>query len=210
MGTFLCILSRAVLVVKVYSINTNVGKRDTHLRSDDFFGTAKYPEIRFTSSKVTHAGGNKYLVNGQLTIKDVSKDLTLEFIYWGEKENPLKPGEMVAGLDARQTLDRLAYHIGDGKFYKIATCAVALLFWFTVGVGVGIAIAIDIGSSTLIAIDCDALWPRPSALLCLPFSLCVFSIPTPIPIPTPSTFHLRYWLPAQVVKLERWARTSIS
>ena len=111
--------SKFDFVVKVDSINTNVGKRDTHLRSDDFFSAAKYPEIRFASSKVTHAGANKYLVNGRLTIKDVSKDITLEFIYLGEKGNPLKPGELVAGLDARQTIDCLAYHVGDGKFYKM-------------------------------------------------------------------------------------------
>lgn len=112
-------MSKFDFVIKVDSINTNIGKRDTHLRSDDFFSAAKYPEIRFTSSKVTLAGGNKYLVNGRLTIKDVSKDITLEFIYLGEKENPLKPGAMIAGLDARTSIDCLAYNVSDGKFYKM-------------------------------------------------------------------------------------------
>ena len=68
---------------------------------------------------MTHAGDNKYIVQGTLTIKDVSKNLALEFIYHGQKENPLKPGEMVAGLDSRLTLDRLEYHVGEGKFYNI-------------------------------------------------------------------------------------------
>lgn len=112
-------VSKFDFVIKVDSINTNIGKRDTHLRSDDFFSAAKYPEIRFTSSKVTPAGGNKYLVNGRLTIKDVSKDITLEFVYLGEKENPLKPGSLVAGFDARTIIDCLAYNVSDGKFYKM-------------------------------------------------------------------------------------------
>lgn len=106
-------------VINVDSIDTKVGKRDTHLRSPDFFDAARFPKIHFTSTKVSHAGGNRYLVDGTLTMKDVSKDLTLEFVYNGQKDNPLKPGEIVAGLDTRLTIDRLQYHVGDGKFYKM-------------------------------------------------------------------------------------------
>ena len=111
--------SRLDFVIKVESVDTKVGKRDTHLRSPDFFDTAKYPLITFRSSKVTDGGGNTYIVEGKLTIKDVSRDVALEFVYHGQKDNPLKPGEIVAGLDARLTIDRLAYHVGDGKFYKM-------------------------------------------------------------------------------------------
>ena len=62
---------------------------------------------------------NVYIVDGTLTIKDVSKNLSLEFVYHGQKDNPLKPGETVAGLDSRLTIDRLEYNVGDGKFYKM-------------------------------------------------------------------------------------------
>lgn len=41
------------------------------------------------------------------------------FNYHGQKENPLKPGEVVTGFDANLSIDRLAYHVGDGKFYKM-------------------------------------------------------------------------------------------
>ena len=105
--------------IKVNSIDTKVGKRDTHLRSPDFFDAAKYPLITFESARVVSAGDNKYIVEGTLTIKDVSRDLALEFVYHGQKENPLKPGEIVAGLDTTLTIDRLEYHVGDGKFYKM-------------------------------------------------------------------------------------------
>lgn len=111
--------SRFDFEIKVDSIDTRVGKRDTHLRSPDFFDAGKYPAMTFKSKKVASAGGNKYIVDGILTIKDVSKDLALEFIYHGQKENPLKPGQIVAGLDSRLVLDRLEYHVGDGKFYKM-------------------------------------------------------------------------------------------
>jgi polyisoprenoid-binding protein YceI len=111
--------SKFDFVIKVDSVDTNVSKRDTHLRSPDFFDAGNYPVITFTSSKVSSAGDNKYIVEGTLTIKDVSKDLALEFIYHGQKENPLKPGETVAGLDSRLTLDRLEYHVGSGKFYNL-------------------------------------------------------------------------------------------
>jgi polyisoprenoid-binding protein YceI len=111
--------SRFDFMIKVNSVDTKVGKRDTHLRSPDFFDAGKYPVMTFKSSKVSHAGDNKYIVEGVLTIKDVSKNLSLEFIYYGQKENPLKQGETVMGLDSRLTLDRLEYNVGDGKFYKM-------------------------------------------------------------------------------------------
>ena len=111
--------SRFDFVIKVDSVDTRIGKRDTHLRSPDFFDAGKYPLMTFKSSKVSHGPGNKYLVEGVLTIKNVARDITLEFVYLGQKENPAKPGETVAGLDARLTIDRLEYNVGDGKFYKL-------------------------------------------------------------------------------------------
>jgi polyisoprenoid-binding protein YceI len=111
--------SKFNFVIKVDSVDTKVGKRDIHLLSPDFFDAGKYPVMTFTSSRVSSAGDNNYIVEGTLTIKDVSKDLALEFIYHGQKENPLKPGETVAGLDSRLTLDRLQYHVGEGKFYNM-------------------------------------------------------------------------------------------
>ncbi len=105
--------------VKIDSINTNNGKRDNHLRSDDFFAGKKYPVMTFKSSRVTHTGGNKYILEGKLTIKDVTKDITLEFTYWGQKENPFKKKEMLAGFDALLKIDRLDYHVGAGKFYNM-------------------------------------------------------------------------------------------
>jgi polyisoprenoid-binding protein YceI len=111
--------SRFDFTIKVDSIDTKEGKRDTHLRSPDFFEAKKYPEITFRSTKVTKASDNKFIVAGKLTIKDVTKDQDIVFDYQGQKENPLKSGELVAGLDAGLSIDRLEYHVGTGKFYKL-------------------------------------------------------------------------------------------
>ncbi len=111
--------SRFDFTIKVDSIDTKVGKRDTHLKTPDFFDANKYPAIMFKSARVTKTGEYIYNVEGKLTIKDVTKDVALAFTYHGQKENPLKPGEVVSGLDARVTLDRLAYGVGDGRFYKM-------------------------------------------------------------------------------------------
>ena len=124
--------SRFDFVIKVNSVDTKVGKRDTHLRSPDFFDAAKYPEITFKSSRVSRGGDNIYIVEGTLTIKDVSRDLALEFVYHGQKENPLKAGEIVAGLDTTLTIDRLEYHVGDGKFYKMGIVGKDIDILFTV------------------------------------------------------------------------------
>ena len=82
--------------------------------------------MTFKSTRVTHADGNKYIVEGKLAIKDVSKDMALEFIYHGQKENPLKKNELVSGLDSRLTINRLDYHVGDGKFYNMGVNVVNL------------------------------------------------------------------------------------
>ncbi|MEN8257628.1 MAG: YceI family protein [Thermodesulfobacteriota bacterium] len=111
--------SRFDFTIKVDSVDTRIGKRDTHLRTPEFFDAKKYPEITFRSTRVTKAGDNKYIVDGKLTIKNVTKDLSLVFNYHGQKINPLKPGEVVSGFDTTLSIDRLAYRVGDGKFSKM-------------------------------------------------------------------------------------------
>jgi polyisoprenoid-binding protein YceI len=66
------------LKIDANSINTNVEKRDGHLKSADFFDAQKCPEITFTSQKVEKAGPDKYKVSGDLNMHCVSKPLTLD------------------------------------------------------------------------------------------------------------------------------------
>jgi polyisoprenoid-binding protein YceI len=105
--------------VKVKSVNTNNRKRDGHLRSDDFFSAKKYPEMTFKSTRITHKQGNQYVVEGNLTVKDVTKTVAIPFTFFGTQAHPFNPKQSVAGFEARFTIDRLAYHVGNGKFLKM-------------------------------------------------------------------------------------------
>ena len=111
--------SRIDIEIQAKSINTNILKRDNHLRSDDFFGVSTYPLITFKSKRITYKGDNIYEVEGDFTMKDVTKTIVLPLTYFGTKDNPLKEGQIVAGFESRFTIDRLAYHVGTGKFYHM-------------------------------------------------------------------------------------------
>lgn len=67
----------------VDSIDTNQGQRDTHLKSEEFFDAATYPQIKFESTGFTKTGDDTYHVTGNLTVKDVTKPVTLEAEYGG-------------------------------------------------------------------------------------------------------------------------------
>ncbi|HEX5773832.1 MAG TPA: YceI family protein [Geomobilimonas sp.] len=70
--------SKVEVVIDTASINTNVQKRDEHLRSADFFDVAKYPTMTFVSKKVTKAGKDRLKVTGNLTLHGVTKEVVLE------------------------------------------------------------------------------------------------------------------------------------
>lgn len=69
--------------VKVASIDTRVPRRDDHLRSENFFNVAKYPGMKFTSTKVT-VSGRQLVIAGNLTLKGVTKPVTLRGEYLGD------------------------------------------------------------------------------------------------------------------------------
>ena len=66
----------------VNSIDTNQEQRDGHLKSAEFFDAEKYPKISFTSTSLTK-DGDDYKLNGDLTIKDVTKPVSLDVEYGG-------------------------------------------------------------------------------------------------------------------------------
>lgn len=69
--------SRVAVTIDTNSINTNVHKRDEHLRSADFFDVAKYPTMTFVSKKVAKAGKNGLEVTGDLNLHGVTKEVVL-------------------------------------------------------------------------------------------------------------------------------------
>jgi len=64
--------------IETASINTENEYRDKHLKSDDFFNSEKFPEIKFKSTKFEKLGDNKYKIIGNLTIRDVTKEVTFD------------------------------------------------------------------------------------------------------------------------------------
>lgn len=111
--------SRFFFEVKVDSIDTNIGKRDKHLLSADFFDAGKYPLITFESKTITDRGNGVYELAGKLNVKGKVYDLTLPLTFAGIKDHPAVPGKQVAGFNGIITVDRLALNIGDEKFYKM-------------------------------------------------------------------------------------------
>lgn len=65
-------------VIDAASIATGEPQRDGHLRSADFLHAEQYPEIRFVSTQIEPLGGNRYRIQGNLTIRDITKPVTLE------------------------------------------------------------------------------------------------------------------------------------
>ena len=76
------------LSIKTASIDTRNADRDAHLRSGDFFDVENYPEIRFVSTSVEQTDADAYRVSGDLTIKDVTKPVTVDFDYAGAAVDP--------------------------------------------------------------------------------------------------------------------------
>jgi polyisoprenoid-binding protein YceI len=96
--------ARASATVKTASIWTGVEMRDNHLRSDDFFGVEKYPEMSFQSTAVEKTGENTYKVTGELTIRDVTRPITLDVEVEGQIIDPY--GNERVGVSARGRLNR--------------------------------------------------------------------------------------------------------
>jgi polyisoprenoid-binding protein YceI len=67
----------------VHSIDTNQEQRDEHLRNNDFFDVPNFPNITFVSTGMTKTGDDTYQLAGNLTVKDVTKPITLDVEYGG-------------------------------------------------------------------------------------------------------------------------------
>ena len=96
--------SHLELTITAASIDTRNADRDAHLRSNDFFDMEKHPEISFRSTAVEQRDDDTYRVNGDLTIKGVTKPVTVDFEYTGTAVDPF--GNQRIGLDGTTTVNR--------------------------------------------------------------------------------------------------------
>ncbi len=90
--------------IKADSIDTNDAQRDGHLRTNDFFGTGDNPTIEFRSTSVTARGDNAFLLHGDLTIRGITRPITLEAEYEGGGKTPF--GTEIASWSAETEIDR--------------------------------------------------------------------------------------------------------
>jgi polyisoprenoid-binding protein YceI len=96
--------SRAYGTVNVASIETGDLDRDAHLRSPDFFDVERYPEARFESIRIEHVEEGAYRIAGNLTIKEVTREVEFEATVEGSGEDPW--GNERVGVSVRGSINR--------------------------------------------------------------------------------------------------------
>lgn len=100
--------STVQVTIKAASIETRVADRDNHLRSPDFLDVEKYPELTFRSTGLAVTDGG-FQLRGELTIKDVTREVTLDAEYEGVARSPW--GQEVIGFSATTEIDREEFGI---------------------------------------------------------------------------------------------------
>jgi polyisoprenoid-binding protein YceI len=92
------------VTIDASSIDTGTPDRDAHLRSADFFDVEKFPVLRYRSKRVERLSADRYRVVGDLTIRDVTREVALDVEHGGRAKDPW--GNERAGFVARASIDR--------------------------------------------------------------------------------------------------------
>jgi polyisoprenoid-binding protein YceI len=101
--------STVTAVIPADSIDTGVADRDGHLRSPDFLDVEKYPSLTFRSTGVILRQDNNFVVRGELTIREVTREVDLEVEFEGLARSPW--GQEVIGFTATTEIDREEFGI---------------------------------------------------------------------------------------------------
>ena len=99
--------------IEVASVDTREPKRDEHLRAADFFDAAKFPRMTFTSTKVEKVSATKAKVTGDLTLRGVTKPVTLDVEYTQPVKNPW--GKTIVGASATGKINRQDFGVSFSK-----------------------------------------------------------------------------------------------
>lgn len=89
---------------EIESINTGVSDRDTHLKSGDFFNAEIYPELKFKSLSIAKNSNGDFKINGDLTIRDVTRPVELNAEFGGIAQDPY--GQIKAGFSINGKIKR--------------------------------------------------------------------------------------------------------
>ncbi len=101
--------SNLKLVIQAASIDTRNADRDGHLRGNDFFDMETYPEIKFESTQVEPLDDTNFRVTGDLTIKAVTKAISVDFEYTGNAVDPF--GNTRIGFEGSAVINRKDYGV---------------------------------------------------------------------------------------------------
>jgi polyisoprenoid-binding protein YceI len=96
--------SYAEVTLKAATVDTRNQQRDDHLRSPDFFDVEKWPDIRFVSTQIEEVGDNAFMVSGDLTIRDVTKPVTIPLELMGVQTDAF--GALRAGFEGSRRINR--------------------------------------------------------------------------------------------------------
>jgi polyisoprenoid-binding protein YceI len=89
------------VTIQTDSIRTHNAQRDNDLRSSNFLEADKYPTITFKSTKVEHNDGDRYTMDGDLTIKGTTRPVTLSVVRYGEFNDPRMGHRISYGAEAK-------------------------------------------------------------------------------------------------------------
>ena len=96
--------SSVVATITTASVQTGNADRDNHLRTGDFFEAEKYPQLTFRSTGIKSHAGAEFVLDGELTIKDVTKPVELVVEFEGATTSPY--GQAIFGFSASTEIDR--------------------------------------------------------------------------------------------------------
>lgn len=99
--------SSVAVEIDVASVNSRDEKRDAHLKSADFFDVETFPKLAFTSTRVERLNDEQLRVTGDLTIRDTTREVTLDTTFHGTNHTPW--GNEVAAFSAETTISRADY-----------------------------------------------------------------------------------------------------
>lgn len=94
------------------SVSTDNDQRDAHIKGEDFLDVAKFSKLTFKSTSVKKVSGNKYKVNGNLTLHGVTKPVTLDAVLRGVTTNPMSK-KPTAGFKVTGTIKRSDFNLGS-------------------------------------------------------------------------------------------------
>lgn len=100
--------SSVKVVIKAISIDTEIERRDNHLRSADFLDVVNHPEIRFESRRVEKRSDSMVCI-GDLTIRGVTREAAIPFTLLGPVKDP--QGQLRVGIEGSLTLNRQDYGV---------------------------------------------------------------------------------------------------